>query len=110
MPSSGSISIVIRVRNEGPALRKVLCALKHQDVKPLEIVIVDNASTDDSRIAAEQHGAKIVDVPKGEFTYGKALNIGIGEGHKESLCICILSAHSLPIRARFLAQGERSFY
>src|ERR1019366_10558958 len=100
MTPSGSISVVIRVRNEGPALRTVLCALEAQDVKPLEIVVVDNASTDDSRIAAQQHGAKIVEMPQGEFTYGRGLNMGIREAKGEF--ICILSAHSLPIGRDFL--------
>ena len=35
MSSPGAISVVIRVRNEGPALHRVLCALKVQDVPPI---------------------------------------------------------------------------
>jgi glycosyltransferase involved in cell wall biosynthesis len=107
MTPPGTVSVVIRVRNEGPALRKVLLALDAQDVKPLEIVVVDNASSDDSRIAAQQHGAKIVDMPKGEFTYGRALNIGIRETKGEF--VCILSAHSLPIGRDFVRKATAPF-
>ena len=107
MTPSGTISVVIRVRNEGPALRKVLCALEAQDVKPLEIVVVDNASTDDSRVAALQHDAKIVEMPQGEFTYGRALNVGIQQARGEF--ICILSAHSLPIGRDFLRKASAPF-
>jgi glycosyltransferase involved in cell wall biosynthesis len=107
MLPSGAISVLIRVRNEGPALRKVLSALDAQDLKPLEVVVVNNASTDDSKITAQQHGAKIVELPEGEFTYGRALNIGIREAKGEF--ICILSAHSLPIGRDFLAKAIAPF-
>jgi glycosyltransferase involved in cell wall biosynthesis len=102
-----SVSVVIRVRNEGPALRKVLRALDAQDVKPLEIVVVDNDSSDDSKSAAQEHGAKIFELSKGEFTYGKALNIGIR--HALGDFICILSAHSLPIGRDFLQKASAPF-
>lgn len=101
---SGTISVVIRVRNEGPALRKVLCALEAQDIKATEIVVVDNASSDDSRTVAQQHGAKIVDMSKEEFSYGRALNVGIRQAQGEF--ICILSAHSLPIGRDFLSKAS----
>jgi rhamnosyltransferase len=100
MPSPGAISVVIRVRNEGAALHKVLCALKLQDLPPWEIIVVDNASTDESRAVAQYHGATILDISRAEFTYGRALNWGIRKSQGEF--ICILSAHSLPIGKDFL--------
>jgi rhamnosyltransferase len=105
--STGTISVVIRVRNEGVALRKVLCALEAQDEKSLEIIVVDNASSDDSRITAHEHGAKIVDIPEGEFTYGRSLNTGIR--HAKGEFICILSAHSLPVGRDFLSKATAPF-
>jgi glycosyltransferase involved in cell wall biosynthesis len=107
MYPSGTISVVIRVRNEGAALRKVLCALEAQDIKPIEIVVVDNASSDDSGTVAQEHGARIVEMPKGDFTYGRALNIGIRQAKGEF--ICILSAHSLPIGQDFLRKAIAPF-
>jgi len=88
------------VRNEASALRKVLRALAAQQPKPAEILVVDNASSDDTRQVAEQGGAKVFNLPCGEFTYGRALNLGIREATGEF--ICILSAHSLPIGPDFL--------
>ena len=107
MLQSGTISVVIRVRNEGPALRKVLRALEVQDVKSVEIIVVDNASSDDSRMVAQQYGAKIVEMAKKDFTYGGALNIGIRRAQGEF--ICILSAHSLPVGRDFLSKASAPF-
>lgn len=107
MSSPGAISVVIRVRNEGPALHRVLCALKVQDVPPLEIIVVDNASTDESRAVAQYHGAMILDISQAEFTYGRALNMGIRKSQGEF--VCILSAHSLPIGRDFLRTAIAPF-
>jgi glycosyltransferase involved in cell wall biosynthesis len=103
----GTISVVIRVRNEGAALRKVLRALEIQDIRPKEIIVVDNESSDDSRLAAQQYGAKIVEMAREDFTYGRALNIGIREAQGEF--ICILSAHSLPVGRDFLSKASAPF-
>jgi glycosyltransferase involved in cell wall biosynthesis len=107
MTVPAAISVVIRVRNQGATLRKVLQALEAQDIKPFEIIIVDNASSDDSREVARHYGATIVDIPKEEFTYGRALNAGIRRAQGEF--ICILSAHSLPIGRDFLQKAMVPF-
>jgi rhamnosyltransferase len=107
MSSSESISVVIRVKNEAPTLRTVLGALEAQDLKPLEIVVVDNESSDDSRAVAAQFGAKILGISRADFTYGRALNLGIENTPGEF--ICILSAHSLPIGPGFLRSAVAPF-
>jgi glycosyltransferase involved in cell wall biosynthesis len=48
--------------------------LKDADLK-FEVVVADNGSTDDSRLIAERHGARVVPVP--ERGYGAALSGGI---------------------------------
>lgn len=107
MTFTGTISVVIRVRNEGPALRRVLGALKAQHVIPLEIIVVDNESSDDSRAIAVEFGVKILDISRADFTYGRALNLGIRRAAGDF--ICILSAHSLPIGPSFLQNALAPF-
>ena len=106
MPSS-EVSVVIRVRNEGAALRRVLGALKAQDLKPMEVIVVDNDSSDDSRAVAQQYGAKILQISRTDFSYGRSLNLGIG--NTSGKFICILSAHSLPIGPGFLRNALAPF-
>jgi glycosyltransferase involved in cell wall biosynthesis len=94
------VSVVIRNRNEESHLRRVLTRLRAQRTPPLEIIVVDNASTDGSRAAAEEAGATCVHVPREQFTYGRATNLGIQAARGE--LVLMLSAHSLPVGRCFI--------
>lgn len=94
------VSVIIRNRNEAKYLRQVLPALSAQRGARAEIILVDNASTDDSVMVARSYGATIVHLPEGEFTYGRGLNVGLQAATAE-ICV-ILSAHSLPAGKSFL--------
>lgn len=94
------ISVLIRNRNEGENLRRVLGRLQQQHNQPSEIVVVDNESEDESRKYVQQFGAKLVHLPKNAFTYGKATNIGF-ENCSGDL-VLMLSSHSLPISKHFI--------
>ena len=54
MPSSNSIAVVIVNWNAGHYLRKCLQSLKTQTLKPARVLIVDNASIDDSMTDLEE--------------------------------------------------------
>jgi rhamnosyltransferase len=92
-------SVVIRNRNERQHLELLLRALSLQTSRP-EIVVVDNESTDGSVEIAAANGAKLVHMPRSEFTYGRAINIGVANASAE--IIVMLSAHSLPLGERFI--------
>lgn len=102
-----TLSVVIRNRNEGSHLRRVLERLAVQRTAPHQIVVVDNASTDDSRAVVEQAGATRVDLAQGSFTYGRATNLGIDQTHGE--LILLLSAHSLPVGNHFVEDVTEPF-
>ena len=48
-----------------------------QDVPQFEIVLVDNDSVDGTLEIAGRFGCRVVSIPRREFRYGKALNLGI---------------------------------
>ena len=101
--TSGSIhlSVVIRVRNEANCLLQVLQALKAQRFAGnWEVLIVDNESTDDSRANATEYGARVVGISQAEFSYGRAINLGVEQARGE--IIVLLSAHALPLGSHFL--------
>jgi glycosyltransferase involved in cell wall biosynthesis len=100
------VTVVIRNRNEGRALRRVLLALSRQTL-PFELVIVDNESTDGSASLYAEYGARVVNISAAEFTYGRALNLGIAAASSE--LVLLLSAHSIPIGRTFLEDCVRSF-
>lgn len=58
--STATVSVVIPVRDDGAHLRACLRALAAQTVAADEIVVVDNASTDDSADIARAAGARVV--------------------------------------------------
>lgn len=62
-PTSLPVSVVIPVRDDAEHLDRCLRALADQTVPPFEVVVVDNASTDDSAQVARRHGARVVVEP-----------------------------------------------
>ncbi|MBX3037000.1 MAG: glycosyltransferase family 2 protein [Anaerolineales bacterium] len=88
-------SIVIRAYNEEKHIGRLLEGIKQQTVKDVEIILVDSGSTDKTVSIAESFGAKIVNIPANEFTFGRSLNYGIKQAKHE--LIVIASAHVYPV-------------
>jgi rhamnosyltransferase len=102
------LSIVIRCRNECRSLSIVFQALKAQRCDfSWEVVVVDNESDDDTAELCRANGARIVSINKADFTYGRALNLGVRESKGE--LVLLLSSHSLPIGSHFLDQATQPF-
>lgn len=101
-----NVSVVVRNRNEEHHLENVLAALRRQSL-PVEIIVVDNESTDGSQVVAKNHGARIVNISRQEFTYGKALNDGMRAATGE--IVINMSAHALPLGSRFIEQLVSEF-
>jgi glycosyltransferase involved in cell wall biosynthesis len=107
VPAEPMVSVVIRNRDEAVFLERVLLALSVQTGPPTEVILVDNASRDASVAIARQYGAKVIHLEKAEFTYGKALNLGLTAA-RGKICI-ILSAHSLPLGRGFVSSCLAAF-
>jgi glycosyltransferase involved in cell wall biosynthesis len=61
VPDQCNVSVIICTRNRADYLRQCLERLQHQRCKPIEIVVVDNASaTDDTRKVADQFKVRYV--------------------------------------------------
>jgi len=98
-----SVSVLVRVRNEAPALRRLLACLHRQKLdRPFEIVVIDNESDDNSVDVARQMGARVFTFPRSLFGYGRSINAGM------KLCsadlVVLLSAHAWPHGEEWLAQ------
>ena len=102
------LSIVIRARNEAGGLASVFQALRAQRCDfAWEVVVVDNQSTDNTRELCEEMGAKIVSIAIEDFTYGRALNLGLR--HARGELVLLLSAHAIPVGAQFLVNAVAPF-
>lgn len=104
------ISVVIRARNAARDLEKCLWHLKKQLLPPnhtLELIIVDNDSTDDTVFVALSYNASIVTIGKDQFTWGKALNIGIEKTN--GYIVLLLSADACPVNQLWLTEMIKPF-
>ncbi|UKA70256.1 glycosyltransferase family 2 protein [Arthrobacter sp. FW306-06-A] len=55
-----SLSVVIPCKDDGPFLERCLQALQSQTMAPLEIIVVDNASSDNTGEIAAKYGARVL--------------------------------------------------
>ena len=97
---SFSISVVIRTKNESKYLHKVLGRLKEQQYSgDVEIIVVDSGSSDGTLEIANKFGCKVIEVRPEDFSFGRALNIGIENASGE--IIVNLSGHSVPVNTDY---------
>lgn len=59
-----TVSVVVPARDDAEALERCLALLAVQSVPPLEVVVVDNASTDETADVARRAGAVVVHEPR----------------------------------------------
>ena len=102
------LSVLIRTRNEAKSLRQVLEALAAQRCSfKWEIIVVDNESEDETLEICKQHRARVISIQRNEFTYGRALNLGIRNSIGQFVLIC--SAHCIPVGSYFLESSVAPF-
>jgi glycosyltransferase involved in cell wall biosynthesis len=108
MTAEMSLSVVIRVRNEAKSLRQVFEALAAQRCNfTWEVIVVDNASEDETLALCEQYNARVIPIGHDAFTYGRALNLGISKARGKLVLLC--SAHSVPVGSYFLERAVAPF-
>lgn len=90
------ISVVVRARNEGSWMTRCMRALRMQSASAeLDLILVDNESTDNTVAIAKDFGARVVTISQERFSFGRALNIGIVEARFE--VVALLSSHCVPV-------------
>ena len=94
------ISFVIRTLNEGLYLKDTLESISCQNNDNFEVIIVDSGSTDNTKEIASSFGCKIVNIKKEEWSWGKALNLGISYAIYDN--VCIISGHCILTNESFI--------
>ena len=92
--SSSLVSIILRTRDEERWVASCLRRIAIQTHHNVEVVLVDNASSDRTVDRARIEWPNLTLVEVDEFLPGDALNRGIQQSHGE-YCVC-LSAHCIP--------------
>lgn len=100
------VTVVIRTLNERQPLEEVVSDFRAQDYPEgaIHYVVVDNGSTDGTQDVAREVGATVVDIPRGEFTHPKSLNIGLNAARDEF--VVVVSGHIRLATDMFLKAGS----
>ena len=96
------VSIIIRTYNEERHLGSVLRCIGAQQADSLETetIVVDSGSTDGTRTIVRNHGCKILEIQKEEFTFGRSLNRGCEAARGRFLVF--VSGHCVPVNGDWL--------
>ena len=94
------VSIIVRTKNEEKWISACLTKIFDQTYKNIEVILVDNNSTDNSVAKAKMFPIKIVHYKDEVFLPGKAINIGI-KLSKGDYIVC-LSGHCIPTNKYWL--------
>ncbi|MGH2581920.1 MAG: glycosyltransferase family 2 protein [Anaerolineales bacterium] len=95
------VSIVIRTFNEEAHVGQLLNAIGRQNLRDLEVIIVDSGSTDQTLLIVGRYPVKVMKIQPKDFTFGRSLNIGVRAASREF--IVFASAHVLPMSDEWLA-------
>lgn len=88
-----SISVVIPTKDAGGEFPFLLKTLRAQTgIGPLEIIVVDSGSTDQTLETAEEQGARIVRIPQEQFDHAKTRNLGAESAGNELLLFMVQDA------------------
>lgn len=99
------ISIIIRTKNEERWITFCLDMIFRQTHKNVEVIVVDNKSTDNTVSLAKKFPIKLVKINK--YIPGKAINVGI-RASKGDFIVCV-SAHCIPKDEYWLEHLLRNF-
>jgi N-acetylglucosaminyl-diphospho-decaprenol L-rhamnosyltransferase len=102
------VSVVVRTLNEAAKLQRLLADISQQNfASSLEVIIVDNESTDNTKEIAKHYGAKIVTLARNEFTYPKSMNLGMNAASHDAVFLTV--GHARLSNIHTLHAGARHF-
>lgn len=93
-PKLPRATVVIRTFNEEKHIGNLLTAISRQSVNKIEVIVVDSGSTDKTVSIAARHKARVLKIKPTEFTFGRALNIGVRAARSD--LVVLASAHVVP--------------
>lgn len=79
------ISVIVPTLNAGAHIETLLQRLSVQDLRPLEIIVIDSTSDDNTVEIAKRSGAKTIVIPRHTFNHGKARNMAATEAQGDHL-------------------------
>jgi cellulose synthase/poly-beta-1,6-N-acetylglucosamine synthase-like glycosyltransferase len=88
-----SVSVVIRAFNEAAKLELLFEDIRNQLFSSgVEIVVVDNGSSDSTAEVAKHHGPQVVTLQQSDFSYPKSLNVGVDAASNDVVLVTVAHA------------------
>ncbi|MGC2512928.1 MAG: glycosyltransferase, partial [Terriglobales bacterium] len=81
------VTILINNFNYGRFLRQAIDSALSQTYQNIEVVVVDDGSTDDSRRIIRSYGSRIMSIVKENGGQASAFNVGIAASRGEIICM-----------------------
>lgn len=107
-------SVVVPCHNAAATIAQTLHSIAAQTLAPHEILVIDDASTDDSRAQIEASGVEITLVGANVRNAGAARNLGIERASGDWIALCdaddVWSPHHLEQAAQTLEGGDDVAY
>lgn len=101
-------AVLIRTKNEAQYIETALQLVVEQTLTPLEVIVVDSGSTDETVTIVNQHpDIKLIEMSAHEFTFGRSLNIGFRATTAD--IVVSLSAHAFPCDRTWLEHLVKHF-
>ncbi|MBN2310070.1 MAG: glycosyltransferase family 2 protein [Candidatus Hydrogenedentes bacterium] len=96
-----AVTVAILTRDAGPLLARVLEAVSAQETpRRVDVLAVDSGSTDDTLDTLRKHDARVVNVPPGEFDWGRTRDLAYREA--QTPVIVNLSQDAVPAHNQWL--------
>lgn len=80
-----TVSIIIPTKNGGRYLEQLLLSIKEQSIKPIQILIIDSLSEDDTLKICKAFEADIIQIDAKTFDHGGTRNLAASKAHGEIL-------------------------
>ncbi len=102
------VSVVMPVWNGARFLSDALGSIRAQNYEPLEIILVDDGSTDESAAIGEQHGVRVLRLPHRGLTPTRLSGIEAARGEVLAFLDCddVWAENKLNVQLKLLAKNS----
>lgn len=95
------ISVIIPTLNAEREIEDLLVALEHQSMRPIEVLVVDSASDDDTARVVQMHGGiRFLQIDRSDFNHGATRDMALRATTGDF--VCFLTQDALPASDDYL--------
>jgi rhamnosyltransferase len=101
-PDENSVSVVVPTHNAGRQFNGLLGSLQNQTLRPVQTLVIDSESTDETVELAKSYGCKVVTIKRTDFNHGSARNLAVA--NSSTKYIVFLTQDAIPADEHMIAE------